>query len=157
MAQKRLLTMMMVLCLVLALAACGGGETEVDIGTWSVAVEGVEGVTAFTSDDAKALEFVTAEMTITNKNGESTTTEFTGVTLKSLLASIGVTEVTGVTVESSDGFGTEYNSELAMADDTLLAWHKDGEVFEGEPPLRMCPGQGTGNQYVKNAAKIIVN
>lgn len=126
------------------------------IGDWSIAIEGVDGVAEFTSEDAAALTSVSIEMTITNKKGEASVNTYTGVTLSSILDAVGAGEFSAVTVEASDGFSAEYSSELALADDTILAWASDGEAFEGEPPLRMCPAQGTGNQFVRNAAKIIV-
>lgn len=128
------------------------------IGTWSVSVTGPDGDVAFTNAEAAALTPVTVEMTITNSNGEAKTNEYTGVTLKSLLESLGITEVpNGVTVMADDDFAAEYSAELAMADDTILAWAINGELIDSDQPVRMCPGQGTGNQFVKNCAKVIVN
>ncbi len=131
-------------------------EVSSNIGEWSIAIEGVEGVKEFTSADAAGLAAKTVEMTLTNKNGESKTNEYTGVTLKSILDFVGAKDVTSVIVYASDDFSAEYDEKLINADDTLLAWAIDGKPIEGETPIRMCPAQGTGNQFIKNAAKIEV-
>jgi hypothetical protein len=55
-----------------------------------------------------------------------------------------------------DGYVATYNSDMAMADNTLLAWEMDGAPIDAEPPLRMCPGGGTSEMYVKLVSSINV-
>lgn len=162
---KVFLALLMVIVMV-TMSACSGGKSsapqesspaqEAAVGEWTLAVEGVDSVTAFTSGDAAALEVVTLEMTITNKNGESKTNSYTGVKLKDILAAIGVDSVTGVTVAATDDYSADYTQDLVMADDTILAWAKDGEPLS-DNSLQMCPKAGTGNLFVKNVGKIIIS
>lgn len=128
------------------------------IGDWTVAIVGVDGITEIKSSDAAKLEPVTLEATIKNKKGETKTNEYTGVKLKDILDSIGVKEFQSITIEAGDGFTSEYDKTLAVNDDTILAWAKDGEALgENSGPVQMVPVQGTGNQFVKNTTKIIIN
>jgi DMSO/TMAO reductase YedYZ molybdopterin-dependent catalytic subunit len=130
--------------------------TAQNIGTWTLAVEGVKGVTKFTNADAAKLKARTIEMTVTNSRGVSTTAKYTGVLLKDALNAIGAKNAASVTVIADDGFEAVYDAKLFNADDTLLTWAVDGKLIEGGSPLRVDPGQGTGNQHVKNVVKIIV-
>jgi DMSO/TMAO reductase YedYZ molybdopterin-dependent catalytic subunit len=128
------------------------------IGDWKVDIVGVDGVTEIKSSDIEKLNPVTLEATIKNKKGETKTNKYTGVKLKDILDSIGVKDFKGVTVEAGDGFSAEYDKTLATNDDTILAWAKDGEALdEKSGPVQMTPVQGTGNQFVKNTSKIIIN
>jgi hypothetical protein len=136
-------------------ALIAGGNKE-NIGTWTLLIEGVPGVTQFTSADAAKLKSVTIEMTITNSRGESRTNSYTGIPLKAILNAIGAKNVSSLKVAASDGFEAVYDAKLINADDTLLAWAMDGQLLEGEAPLRMSPKQGVGNQFVRNTAKIVV-
>lgn len=123
---------------------------------WRVEVRGVPGIVKFDSADAQALPKVEAEMTTTNTSGFTVTNRYGGVTLRSLLAYLGVQYVSTVTVSSLDGNAVTYNAEMAMADNTLLAWEMDGAPIDAEPPLRMCPGSGPAEMYVKLVSSITV-
>ena len=163
--------------LLLGIAACGdkkGGddatdieetttETEptteevvADLSAWRIEIRGVPGIVKFDSLDAEALPQVETEMTTTNSSGFTVTSRYKGITLRSLLAYINVQYVSSVTVSSMDGNTATYNADMVMADDTLLAWEMDGAPIETVPPLRMCPGSGTADDYVKLVSTINV-
>ena len=183
----RWLALAVVGAMLLALAACGGrgsngnddypngdeattmtpGLTEVDvsvppaqgafIGTWSIAVHGVDGITNFTSEDASYLPHIEVEMTSTNAAGFTVTNRFAGITLRSLLSYIGVANVHHVTVSSIDGSSSTHHTQVAMAADTLLAWEMDGALFDTEPPLRMAAGTaGADEMFVRLLSSITV-
>ncbi|MGB7606525.1 MAG: molybdopterin-dependent oxidoreductase [Lutisporaceae bacterium] len=177
--KRSLCAILLVVMLVIGLTACTGssdtqnntavptttqaaddkaGVENAAIGDWKVAVVGVDGVTEIKSSDIAKLNSVTIEATIKNKAGETKTNKYTGVKLKDILDSIGVKDFKGITIEAGDGFSAEYDKTLASNDDTILAWAKDGELLdEKSGPVQMTPVQGTGNQFVKNTSKIIIN
>jgi len=140
-------------------AACAPKESapDVTIPEWTITIETPGGEKQFTSKDAAKLTIITVEATTTNKNGESQTNTYVGVKLADILSAVGVSDFAGVTVVAIDDYAADYDRALALADDTVLAWQKDGELITTEPPLQMAPAQGRGNQFVKFAAKIIVN
>ena len=74
-----------------------------------------------------------------------------------LFLAVGVEDCIGVTVVAADDVTAEYSRELTFAGDTILAWEQNGETLTTDPPLRMVPKQGTNNQSVRAAAKVIVN
>lgn len=159
---KKLLVAILVVALALMGAVVALAETAPTpapsvIGTWAVTVITAEGEVPFTNEDAALLEPVTLEATTKNKNGEEKTSTYTGIKLSDILVKANVTEFTSLTVTAADDFAAEYDKELALKEDTLLAWEKNGELMEGDQPVQMVPTSGTGNQFVKNALKITVN
>lgn len=131
-------------------------NSDTAIPEWVFTIETPDGEKQFTSNDVAALEIVTIEVT-TTKNDETTTRTYTGVKLADILAAVGVSEYSSITVVAADEVTAEYSQELAMADDTILAWEQDGEAIVTEPPLRMVPKQGENNQSVKSVVKVIIN
>ena len=156
---KTALAFLLAALLALTSACSPGGTNQNDdpasIPEWTVTVAKADGETSFSSADAATFTPVTIEATTKNKNGESTTSTYTGVKLADVLA--GVSDFSSVTIVASDGFSADYDKELALAGDTILAWEKDGEIIDDVPPLQMAPKQGTGNQFVKSVVKITVN
>ena len=165
--KRKLSVLMMATVLMIFTAACNAGDKDESTPTptpatdnipeWSLAIARGDGETAFTSVDAALLSVHTIEVTTTGKDGVETTSTYTGARLSDILGKIGVTDFTSLTVASSDGFEIEFDRALALADDTLLAWERDGKELDTDPPLRMAPAQGTANQFVKSTAKIIIN
>ncbi len=127
------------------------------IGEWTITVVTKDGENAFTSADAAKLTPISMEATTKNKKGEESTSAYIGAKLADILATVGVSDFTSLTIEASDGFAADYDKTLAMADDTILAWSKDGKAIKSDSPLQMAPKTGVGNQFVKSVAKIIVN
>jgi hypothetical protein len=111
----------------------------------------------FSSTDAVALNLITMEATLRNSRGEESTNTYTGVKLADVLRAVGVSNFTGLSIIAADDFSVSYTRDLALADDTLIAWEVDGEVYTTEPPLRMAPKQGVGNQYIRQPVKIVIN
>ena len=161
---KKLAIILFLLAIILCVAACeskttpDGPAEPVNIGEWKVAVVTSGGEKEFTSADAvKLAPFVNLEATTKNKEGELSASKYTGVKLSDILDHVGVTDFSSLTIEASDGFAAEYDKELAMKSDTILAWEKDGKLLEGNYPIQMVPTSGTGNQFIKMTARIIVN
>jgi len=127
-------------------------------GFWSIEIRGVQGVSTFTSEDARILPKVQMEMTSTNlETGLSAKVKYGGVTLRSLLTNFcGVQGVTSVTVTSISGVSAVYSAAMAMAEDTLLAWEVDGAPIDADPPLRMCPKSGTPEMLVRQVSSLNV-
>ena len=161
---KKTAIILLILAIILTVTACNPKTDEpaesnetANIGEWKITIVTSTGEKEFTSADAKKLTAVTLEATTKNKNGEEATSTYTGVKLSDILSHAGVTDFTNLTIEASDGFSAEYDKELALKDDTILAWEKDGKLLEGDNPVQMVPKTGFGNQFVKNTARIIVN
>jgi len=163
-----ILLSLVLLAIIFSVAACNPKTGEpvepaerdlsVNIGEWKVTVVTSGGEKEFTSADAKKLDsYVTLEATTKNKAGELSTSKYTGVYLSDVLSYAGVTDFSSLTIEASDGFSAEYDKDLALKPDTILAWEKDGKPLEGDQPIQMVPASGTGNQFVKMTARIIVN
>ena len=103
-------------------SVCFAASATLPTGTWSVNLV-VDGVThKVTSTDVAKLTPRTVAATYTNNANTTTTAYFTGVRLKDVLNSIGVTDVTSVKAETSDNYSTTpYDKATAMNDNTLLA------------------------------------
>ena len=163
---KKFAIILFLLAIIFSVAACNPKtddpepaerDLSVNIGDWKVTVVTSGGEKEFTSADAVKLSFVTLEATTKNKEGELSASKYTGVYLSDVLSHAGVADFSSLTIEASDGFSAEYDKELALKTDTILAWEKDGKLLEGEYPLQMVPTSGTGNQFIKMTARIIVN
>jgi len=124
---------------------------------WTLTIVTPNGEKLFSSADAAALSRITMEATLRNSRGEESTNIYTGIKLADVLKAVGVSDFSGLTITASDDFSVNYSRDLALADDTLIAWEIDGETLTYDPPLRMAPKQGVGNQYIRQAVKIIVN
>lgn len=154
---KQIVILWVIILLVVVSAGCGAKPTAnaAEIPAFSIAIEGVDGITAFTEKDAAKLTITELDTAVTNKKGETTTAKYTGVLLKDLLGAIGVTELSTLKLEASDGYASEYDSTLAFADDVIVGWLKDGEPLEGGA-INILPANGSGNQQVKSAVKLTV-
>jgi DMSO/TMAO reductase YedYZ molybdopterin-dependent catalytic subunit len=124
---------------------------------WTLTIVTPNGEKLFSSVDAVALSRITMEATLRNSRGEESTNIYTGVRLTDVLKAVGVSDFSSLTITASDDFSVSYSKDLALADDTLIAWEIDGEILTYDPPLRMAPKQGVGNQYIRQAVKIVVN
>jgi len=155
---KKIALLLMAALMVFALACAGPKTPEVEgseIPEWSFTIVTAEGEKVFTSVDAAKLEIVTLEVTTVKDDVESTDV-YVGVRLVDILAAVGVTDCSSVTVVASDDYEVAYERDVALANDTILAWERNGAAIDTEPPLRMVPNQNTRNLSVKNAAKAIV-
>jgi DMSO/TMAO reductase YedYZ molybdopterin-dependent catalytic subunit len=97
------------------------------------------------------------EATLRNSRGEESTNTYTGVKLADVLRAVGVSDFSGLSIVAADDFSVSYTRDLALADDTLIAWGVDGAAYTAEPPLRMAPKQGVGNQYIRQPVRIVIN
>ena len=124
---------------------------------WTLTIVTPAGEKLFSSADAAALNRITMEATIRNSRGEESTNTYTGVKLADVLKAAGVSDFSSLSIIAADDFSVSYTRDLALADDTLIAWEIDGEIPAYEPPLRLAPRQGVGNQYIRQPVKIVVN
>lgn len=122
---------------------------------FSLAIEGVENVPEFTNINARQLEIKELATSVTNKNGETTESVYTGVLLKDLLAEIGVTDLTTLTIEASDGYQVKYDKAMAFSDDVIVGWLKDGKPMENNQ-IDISPAKAGGKTLAKMAEKLIV-
>lgn len=125
-----------------------------EIASWTIEVRGVPNVTQLKSLEAQYLPKLEVDMTSTNAEGFTVTNRYGGVTLRSILGYFGVPDAATVEVVSIDGSKAVYTQNIAMAEDTLLAWEIDGKPIDTSPPLRMCPRTGSPDQYVKLVSAI---
>jgi DMSO/TMAO reductase YedYZ molybdopterin-dependent catalytic subunit len=91
--------------------------------------------------------------------GGKETHTYTGARLKDVLASIGVTNVTSVNATGTDDYTPNMpeTKDLAMDNNTLLAWGMDGKNLESIGPVMLTPCSSTvGSQFVKMVATITV-
>ncbi|MCL2531007.1 MAG: molybdopterin-dependent oxidoreductase [Oscillospiraceae bacterium] len=130
----------------------------VDLGqiTWRVEIRGVAGITQFTNLDADLLPVAEVSMPVTTAQGFTVTQTFRGVSLRAMLGFLGVHNVHNVMVSSVDGTNVNLDRDLAMHEDTILAWEQDGSPINTEPPLRLAPGAGTAAQHVRLVNAITV-
>ncbi len=157
---KKLFSLLLVLTLSLSFFACALAEAAAPAPTevaWTLTIVTAAGEVAYTHVEAAALQPVTLQATTRNKNGEEKTASYVGVKLSDVLAFAGVEAFTSLTVAAADGFESEIGQALAMNEDTIVAWEKDGEALTGDQPLQLVPKAGTGNQFVKQFAKVTVN
>jgi len=124
---------------------------------WTLTIVTPNGEKQFGSVDAAALSVLTMEATLRNSRGEENTSTYTGVRLADVLKAVGASDFSSLTIIASDDFSVSYSRDLAMADDTLIAWEIDGAILTTDPPLRMAPKQGVGNQFVRQVVRIVVN
>ena len=124
---------------------------------WMLTIVTPGGEKQFSSKDAAALTRITMEATLRNSRGEENTNIYTGVKLADVLKAAGVSDFSSLSIIASDDFSVSYTRDLALADDTLIAWEIDGVTLTTDPPLRMAPKQGVGNQFIRQAVKIVVN
>ncbi|MEG0090624.1 MAG: molybdopterin-dependent oxidoreductase [Oscillospiraceae bacterium] len=128
---------------------------EVETPNIKLAVEGVDKVTEITGADLVKLTVTDLTSAVTNKNGETSENVYTGVILKDVLASMGVTDLKTLTIEASDGYKVVYEKDMALADDVILAWLKDGHPMENNE-VRITPAKASGKTLAKMAVKLIV-
>lgn len=168
---KKLFIAFLTVIMLMTMTSVGvAAETTLPTGTWSVNVV-VDGVThKVTSTDVAKLTPRTVAATYTNNAGTTTTAYFTGVRLKDVLASIGVTDVTTVKAETSDNYSTTpYDKATAMNDNTLLAWGTskvdansiaaiDLKGNTGYNPVMLIPGGSNlqGQQFIKYVTTVTV-
>lgn len=128
---------------------------QAQIPEFTLVIEGVDGVEKFTSEDAAKLTLSQLETSVTNKNGETTVSVYSGILLKDLLESIGVKDLKQLTIEASDGYQVTYDKEMAFADDVIVGFLKDGEPLENNA-VNISPAKASGKTLAKMAAKLIV-
>lgn len=167
---KKIIAGILALMLLFAMAACGtesnseasmepSATMEVtpsadshDIYMFSVMVEGVEDVTEFNQDHYNDMDIQTVTLTIT-KDDTPTDYQCTGVLLKDVLAALGATDYTSVTVVAVDGYEKTYDKDVIEEDTTFFALEVNGETEDC--PETFAASMGSGYS-IKNVQKIIV-
>lgn len=92
-----------------------------------------------------------------NHSGKETLCTYTGIRLTDALAIAGADgEYASITATAPDGYAITVPAGLAAADDTLIAFFKDGEPCQEYPWFAPCSSQTTGD-YLKGACTITLN
>ncbi len=146
-----LLTMVMSLSLV----ACGAEKetAEVAVPEFSITVVTVDGEQTLDQSMVADLAVSEAEILKTSKKGDTTST-WTGFDFTDALDLVGVTEYTTITVEATDGYAQEYTADVADA--AMLVYLENGELLGEDGPLNTVIEGQSGNMWMKNLAKVIV-
>jgi hypothetical protein len=137
-----------VLLLVLLLTACS--NTSAPAAT-ALLVTGDQPEKSFTLEQLQAMPAAKASF-----NG----VEYTGVALKDLLEQAGYDPavVNAVQAIASDGYSVKYGQDLAMLDNTLVAYAQaDGPLSADDGTFRMVLPDQEGKMNVRMLAEIHVN
>ncbi len=154
--KKALLSVLLIAVLLMA-AACSQPAPEE--AKWTITIEAADGETyEFTDLDAADLTSVVVETNRTDKEGNPLDQSWTGLPLKAVLESVGITEYESCTIEASDGYSKDYPKEVVDNEETIMAWLLDGEEMDEEAggPVQMIPKGQANNMFIKNLAKVIV-
>ncbi|MFA6941657.1 MAG: molybdopterin-dependent oxidoreductase [Clostridiaceae bacterium] len=141
-------------------SVCFAAGTTLPTGTWSVNFV-VDGVThKVTSTDVAKLTPYSFTASYT-KNDAQVSHLYTGVSLKDILKSIGVTDVTTVSATATDGYKMKvpYDKATAMNEKTLLAWGMDGVAMDdSHGPVMLIPGGSNtvSSQFAKMVKTVTV-
>lgn len=158
--KKLFIAFLTVIMLMMMTSVGVAADTTLPTGTWSVDFV-VNGVThkVTSTDVAKLTPYsVTAGYT---KNDALVSHLYTGVRLKDVLNSIGVTDVTTVSATATDGYEMKvpYDKATAMNDNTLLAWGMDGAAMDdSHGPVMLIPGGSNtvSSQFAKMVKTVTV-
>lgn len=164
---KKFLSILMAMMLVLALAACGGGETPpvdnkddiemtekigVTIPAFSLYVNGK----TVTDQDMADYAVYEVQATSVNSSGTESTVTYVGFSLADVFTVAGVTEYESVVATADDGYAVEVKADVASKANTLVAITKDGEQFKASPWFAPC-SSGTTGDYLKGMVAITLN
>ena len=183
---KSLAALLLALCLLLTLTACGGQNTPAPTeapapGDASASAEApdsaepaapkaeeVRGVTipefsvtvngvAVDHTALAGCPLYSVQSTSVNSTGTESTSTYVGFALHDVLRAAGLTEdYIWLEAEADDGYAVNFLGEEVMADTTLLAITRDGSQFKSAPWFAPCSSATTGD-YLKNCVSILVN
>ncbi len=180
MKQKKILSLLLALCLMFAFAACKKAEKETPAGEEAsivseeasiisdVTAEEVKGVTVpeFTisvngiSVDNNALAaypLYSVNATSTNSAGTESTVNFVGFALSDVAKAAGLNEeYIWAEASADDGYTVTYTGSELMANTTLLAITRDGSQFKSSPWFAPCTSVTTGD-YLKGCVSLLLN
>ena len=134
-----------------------GAEEEgaAESAAWEIAIVGPAGdETAITLNELKEMEAVELEA---ESKGEKNT--FKGVVLNLVLAEAGICEATEVALTAADGYSAAISGEVALSDNTILAYEVNGADLSGDEkngPVRLVTTDDTPKAWVGKLSKIEV-
>ncbi|MCL0065786.1 hypothetical protein M1N79_02735 [Dehalococcoidia bacterium] len=124
---------------------------------WSIAIEGVEGVEAFTNVDAAKLDMIEINVVHRRRDVETPQT-WNGILLRDIMEYLGVAEFQTITIVAGDDFTAVYTPEIVNADDSILGFLLDGEELDERSwPARTVIGTRGPRYWVRNVVTIVVN
>ncbi|WZL72378.1 molybdopterin-dependent oxidoreductase [Clostridiaceae bacterium 35-E11] len=134
-------------------------EVAVQNAEWIISIEGTkEGTVEFTNIDAEKLSPKEITAILKKKDGSETEQNWKGYALKEVLGAYGVKEFSTVVVEAEDGYAKEYTPELVNSEGTILGTVLDGKPLDkADNKVQLVVKDASGNMWIKNVAKIIVN
>lgn len=156
--QLKKLYLVLVLCMGLALTACGGGTPKVE---WTLEVSGAVG-TPLALDYADLVEMPQIDLKdllMQKSLGEDEVASWVGVPIADIFTQAGVTDYTSVTATAGDGYAVEITSDELQG--AIVALKKDGDwITKAEPdkgPIRLVCPETPANRWVFQIQKIEVN
>ena len=130
-------------------------EGAAESAAWEIAIVGPSGdEMVITLDELKEMEAVELEA---ESKGEKNT--FKGVVLNLVLAEAGISEASEVTLIAADGYSAAISGEVALSDNTILAYEVNGVDLSGDEkngPIRLVTTEDTPKAWVGKLSKIEV-
>ncbi|HHW01267.1 MAG TPA: molybdopterin-dependent oxidoreductase [Thermoanaerobacterales bacterium] len=122
---------------------------------WKIQVTGKDVDKTLTDVDMEKLGPVDARIAMLKKDDSTEGHDWTGVPLSKVLESAGIKEFEKVVLESSDGYKVELPKDVALAQNTLVAYRMDGnDLPEGDGPVRMVVDGQPSKMWTKALVKI---
>ncbi|MDI3481448.1 MAG: hypothetical protein PWQ97_1103 [Tepidanaerobacteraceae bacterium] len=156
---KKYLVITIVLIFMLSVTAgCEQKSAQVPAeAKWKIQVTGKDVDKTLTDVDMEKLGPVDARIAMLKKDGSTEGHDWTGVPLSKVLESAGIREFEKVVLESSDGYKTELPKDVALAENTLVAYKMDGkDLPEGDGPVRMVVDGQPSKMWARALVKISV-
>lgn len=158
-ATRRLVLVLLVAAVLMGALSFAGAEAlpAPAEALWTIEIVGAE-KDEFTSLDYDLLEKVTVDAVLKKKDGSQQQQQWEGVLMKDVLAALGVTGYSSITLEASDAYAKDYTPEIVDDPATIL-----GTVLGGEPLgeedgfVRSVAASQSGNMWISHLVKITVN
>ncbi|WKY47098.1 hypothetical protein Q5O24_12110 [Eubacteriaceae bacterium ES3] len=126
-------------------------SSQASTAEFTIALEGVDGMTEFTQADLADLSLVEQTIILTKKDGTESGGTFEGYLLKDVIATLGITDYTAITMEASDGYTKDYEPATVEAEDSLLTVSLDGEAL-----ISVVTGSKGAGSWVQGLSKMTV-
>lgn len=124
---------------------------------WKITVEGA-GVAEFTNADYDKLSKVTIDVVQKKKDGSETPQKWEGVLLKDVVAALGITDYTSLTLAASDDYAKDYTPDIVDDSKTIIGAVCNGEALGADGGwVEAVAGSQGSNMWIKNLVKITVN
>lgn len=124
---------------------------------WKITVEGAAKA-EFTNADYDKLSKVTIDVVQKKKDGSETPQKWEGVLLKDIVAALGITDYTSLTLTASDDYTKDYTPDVVDDSKTIIGAVCNGQALGADGGwIEAVAGSQTSNMWIKNLIKITVN